>query len=394
MAMRGRTGLRVIGILGVAAAVGLIGWALRPGGRSEVGLATPGVRAKTATRGALAERLRQGDARAVVAVHQQVMAPIAGGPKGLDEAEGAEWIEVLAGLRVGFSRFGGAQRATGLAVVGHVLRRFAIEAAPAGSVRVLPPAFELLSEGLTDQDPAVRIAAVSEVGRLWSWSPGRALLPVEEQAVAQWKRGLHAQVVRLLSDPTPGGRSAAVACLGVLPLDAAAEPALAGVRDPDPRVRQQALVSFAGRRDLMTEEDILPLLYDPSPVVALVAERILKGSRGLSPEQIRLGKLVYHPRAETRGTAIPQLRGRTDIDPDLWLLHLSHDEAELVRSRAVADLAGRDSRAVRRRLEEMARTDPAAAVREAAGRLLPAGSDATVALPPLPGSPSLNPRAN
>jgi hypothetical protein len=42
----------------------------------------------------------------------------------------------------------------------------------------------------------------------------------------------------------------------------------------------------------------------------------------------------------------------------------------------------------------MALTDPSAAIREAAGKLVPPGPDVTVALPPLPGSPGLNPKAN
>lgn len=394
MAMRGRTGLWVIGVLGLGVVVGVVRWGLGPGRRAVVAPPTTVVQEANSPRRALAERLRRGDARALSDLAQQVTAKTEGTPKGLDETEGADWVEMLTGLRAGFAQFGGPGRATSVAVVGQILRRFAIEPAPAGSVRVLPPSFEVLAAGLADRELEVRVAALTAVGRLWAWAPGRGLMPVEEQAVAQWKEGLHAPVVYLLTDPEPGARAAAVACLGVLPIDAAAEPAAAGVRDPNDLVRQQTLVSFAGRRDLMSEEDILPLLDDPSPIVALMAEQVLKGSRGLSPEQIGLGQLVYHPRAEMRITAIPRLQGRTDIDPNVWLLHLSRDPAELVRAQAVAALAGRDSPAVRRRLEEMALTDPSAAIRATARKLVPAGTDATAALPPLPGSPNLNPRAN
>jgi hypothetical protein len=387
MAVRRRTSLWIIGALGVAAAVGVTGWLCRPGRRAEV--ATP---ARAATPSP-AERVGRGDAQALSALYRQMTAPTAGAPKGLDEAEGARQIETLMGLRSGFSRFGGPGRAASLAVVGQILRRFAVEPAPAHAIRVLPPSFETLTAGLADRELEVRVAAMTEVGRLWSWAPGRAMIPVEEQAVAQWKEGLHSPVVRLLTDPDPGARVAAVACLGALPIDAAAAPAVAGVRDPDDRVRQQTLASFAGRPDLVAEEDVLPLLYDPSPAVALVAEQVLKG-RGLSQAQIGLGKLVYHPRAEMRVGAIPLLRGRSDIDPNAWLLHLSRDPAELVRAKAVEALAGHDSSGIRRRLEEMALTDPSAAIREAAGKLVPAGSSTTAALPPLPGSPSLNPKAN
>ncbi|HEX8200526.1 MAG TPA: HEAT repeat domain-containing protein, partial [Isosphaeraceae bacterium] len=296
--------------------------------------------------------------------------------------------------RAGFFQFGGPGRTASLEAAGAILRRFAAEPAPARSIGVLTPSFGLLGAGLADADPEVRAAAAREVGRLWAWAPGRALIPVEEQALTQWKQGLLAAVVRLLGDPDPRGRVAAVACLGLLPIDAAAEPATAGLRDPDPRVRQQTLVSFAGRRDLVTEEDIFALLHDPNPVVTLIAAQVLKGGRGLSPEQVELGKLVFHPRAERRVAVIPRLLGRSDIDPNAWLLHLSHDPTELVRAEVVTALAGRDSTGIRRRLEEMARTDPSAAIRAAAGKLVPADADTTAALPPLPGSASLNPRAN
>jgi HEAT repeat protein len=384
MASRLRTGFWIIGALGVAGAVGVTGWLCRPGRRAEV--ATP-------PQASLAERVGRGDAQALSALYRQMTALTAAAPKGLDEAEGTQQIETLTGLRSGFSRFGGPGRAASLGVVGQILRRFAVEPAPAGAIRVLPPSFELLTAGLADRELEVRVAALTEVGRLWSWAPGRAMMPVEEQAVAQWKEGLHAPVVRLLTDRDPGARVAAVACLGALAIEAAAEPAVAGVRDPDDRVRQQTLVSFAGRPDLVAEEDVLPLLYDSSPAVALVAEQVLKG-RGLSQGQIGLGKLVYHPRAEMRVGAIPLLQGRSDIDPNVWLLHLSRDSAELVRSKAVEALAGRDSPEIRQRLEEMALTDPSTAIREAAGKLVPARSDVTAVLPPLPGSPSLNPKAN
>jgi HEAT repeats len=393
MATRGRTGLGIIGVLGLAVAVGVVGWTSRPGRRAAVSPPTTTVEGAKSPRLALAERVRRGEARALLALHQEMTAKVDGPPKGLEEAEGAEWIEILAGLRAGFPKFGGRGRAASLVVVGQILRRFASEPAPAGWGRILPPSFELVAAGLADRELEVRIAAVAEVGRLWSWAPGRAMIPVEEQAVAQWKEGLYAPVVRLLTDPEPGARAAAVACLGALPIDAAAEPAVAGVHDPDAVVRQQTLVAFAGRRDLVTEEDILPLLYDPSPAVAPVAEQVLRG-RGLSQEQVGLGKLISHPRAEMRVGAIPLLQGRSDINPSIWLLHLSHDPAELVRVRAVEALAGHDSPEVRKRLEEMARTDPSAPIREAAGKLVPAGSDATAALPPLPGSPRLNPKAN
>ena len=143
---------------------------------------------------------------------------------------------------------------------------------------------------------------------------------------------------------------------------------------------------------LLSEDAILPRLYDPSPAVVLIAERVLK-ARGLSADQIGLGRLVFHPRAEMRASSITLLLPRTDIDPIVWLLLLSHDRDESVRSRALEALAGRDTPEVARRLREMAQTDESPKVRAAAAKVAPA-PPSTVALPPLPGSPNLNSRAN
>jgi hypothetical protein len=49
---------------------------------------------------------------------------------------------------------------------------------------------------------------------------------------------------------------------------------------------------------------------------------------------------------------------------------------------------------VQRRLAEMAQSDASEAVRQAARKLVPAIDETTASLPPLPGSASLNPKAN
>ena len=94
-----------------------------------------------------------------------------------------------------------------------------------------------------------------------------------------------------------------------------------------------------------------------------------------------------------RASVIPLLKDRDDLDPVVWLLRLSHDADEIVRTKAVEAMTGKDSAEVRTRLREMAAKDASAAVRAAAGKLVAASaaSETTAALPPLPGSPSLTP---
>jgi HEAT repeat protein len=104
--------------------------------------------------------------------------------------------------------------------------------------------------------------------------------------------------------------------------------------------------------------------------------------------------MMYHPKPELRASVIALIRERTDIDPIVWLLELSRDSDASVRARAVDALAGRLSPEVRRRLAEMAKSDQSPEVRQAASKIVPPNSEKTVALPPLPGSPSLNPKAN
>jgi hypothetical protein len=66
----------------------------------------------------------------------------------------------------------------------------------------------------------------------------------------------------------------------------------------------------------------------------------------------------------------------------------------MVRISAVEAMTSLPSTAVRRRLTEMAKSDRSEAVRKAAGKLAPGVRENTASLPPLPGSPSLNPKAN
>src|SRR5437867_769571 len=110
MARRRRTGLWITGALGVAGIVGVTEWVLnQPGRRAEV--SPPSAPARRS----LAERVGRGEAQALAALSQQVTT--AGTPTGLDEVEGARWIEALGGLRAGFSKFGGSDRAASVAVV-------------------------------------------------------------------------------------------------------------------------------------------------------------------------------------------------------------------------------------------------------------------------------------
>ena len=60
---------------------------------------------------------------------------------------------------------------------------------------------------------------------------------------------------------------AAVACLGALPYDNAAAPAIAYLDDINPEVRQQAMASFSQRNVLLTDDMLFKRLHDENATI-------------------------------------------------------------------------------------------------------------------------------
>jgi hypothetical protein len=310
----------------------------------------------------------------------------------LSEEESTEYVAALRDLRTGHNGLNPAGKVAILDCFGKMMTRIAAEPCAAWS-ESLEPARQVVQISMADPNIKVRVAAINLTGQFWNWAPDRSVFEVEEKMLADWKAGLYAAAQRHLYDPDFECRVAAVMCLAALPLDDKAAPALELLKDSAWQVRLQVVVSFADRRDLLTNELLLPRLYDFSELAELTA-KILK-ARGLNTDQVGLAKMMVHPNPRVRDSAIPLLLKRDDIDQGVWLLYLSRDQDEMVRFQAVAAFEGRVTEEVRRRLEEMAAKDPSPAVREAARKLVPASTPtSTAALPPLPGSPSLNPKAN
>ena len=343
----------------------------------------------------LAEGLRQGDPRALTAICQRVLTKTDQPQPAIGEDEGADLVEILDGLRAGFLKFAPIGRASAVAAATHILDRFHVEPAPTAWFQALRPIHDLVIAGLADSSADVRSVALSEVGRHWNWLPGRSMTPAEETTLDEWKDSFYPSALRCLSDREPKSRAAAVGCIGALPIDSMAAPAAANVDYPDNGgVRYKTLMTFANRPALLSVDAVLKRLHDHETGVPELAELILKG-RGLSKEQIFLGKQIFNPHPEVRASVIPLIRERTDIDPVVWLLQLSHDSDDTVRGKAVEALVDRESPEVDRRLKEIASTDASANVRAAAGKhVAKSVGETTAALPRLPGSPSLNPKAN
>ncbi len=341
----------------------------------------------------LAAAAQASDPRALVALEHRVPKVDDASRKAYADQEIGAWLHVLEGLRSGFLGYKPAGRAIAVGLAGRIFDRFSVETAPARWTEALPKLHDLLSASMTDSEPALRITALEQMGRLWVWLPGRSLTPIEEDNLVRWKEQLYGPVVRCLGHRDTNTIVAAVNCLAALPIDAAAAPALAYLDNPNVEVRKQTVLAFARRNMLLTDDLLLNRLHDGESAVRKAAMKVLS-SRGLSDEQIGLGALIFSPNPQERLSVIPLLKDRSDVDPALWLIQLSRDREEMVRISAVEAMGGVKSSAVSRRLSEMARSDASEAVRKAAGRHLPPAQQSTAALPPLPGSPSLNPKAN
>jgi hypothetical protein len=339
----------------------------------------------------LNKAVRAGDAQALAVLHQRVGSQSKTARTALADQEALECVETLSSLRAGYPKFDGRARVTVISLACRIFDGFSVEPAPARWVEALQPVHDLLSASLTL--PETQCAALDEIARLWIWIPGRSLMPFEEQTLAEWKGALCPSVVRCLASPNDGIRMAAVRCLGYLPIDSAAAPAIAYFDDRSADVRKQALSSFAQRNLLLTDEMLLKRLHDEEPTIREIANLILR-TRGLPQELISLGGLIFSPKPQQRVSVIPLLKNRTDVDPVIWLIQLTRDPVETVRLSAIEALANHLTPSVQRRLAEMARSDGSAAVREAARKFVPSAKETTASLPPLPGSSSFNPKAN
>jgi HEAT repeat protein len=399
MPERRRARRRVAGILAGAVVITAMGLGVKFGFLGARRLASTPIGAGAATidekspLAVLNEGLRSGDPHALAFIQQRVALLPDAPRQALAEKDAFAWIETLSGLRSGFPRLGAPGRATAVTVACRILDKFAVEPAPALWIEALRPLHDLLTASLADSEAMPRYTALVEVSRLWVWIPGRSLTPFEEQTLGEWKGAIHVPVVRCLAARDPETRMAAVACLGSLPIDSAALAAVAYVDDPSTDVRKQTLSSFSQRNLLLTDEMLLRRLHDDDPGIREIANLILK-TRGLSQEQISLGGLIYSPKPEQRVSVIPLLKNRTDLDPVIWLIQLSRDPVEMVRMTSIEALAKHKTPTVQRRLAEMARSDGSEAVRQAASKVVPSVQETTAALPPLPGSSSLNPKAN
>ncbi len=394
-------GRKVAGILAIVVVIAAIGVGYQFGYVS-VGRPAPGPHGPDSTGlnegsplAALNGAIRTGDPHAVAFVQRRVTAVPNTPRMPLAEKDAVEFVETLASLRAGFPKFNAVGRATAVTAACQILEKFTVEPTPGQWAETLKPAHDLITACLADSDPMPRYTALAEMSRLWVFIPGRSLSPFEEQTLGDWKAAIHVYVVRCLGASDAHTRTAAVACLGALPIDSAAVAAVAYIEDPSSvDVRKQTLSSFSQRQALLTDEMLFKRLHDSDATIRELASIVLK-TRGRTQEQIGLGGLIYSPKPEQRVSVIPLLKNRTDVDPVIWLIELSRDPAETVRierdrGTGQTPVADRPAQALG---DGSHRPLTSRAPGRQQGRAHRRWRNDSRA-PPLPGSSSLNPRAN
>ena len=163
-----------------------------------------------------------------------------------------------------------------------------------------------------------------------------------------------------LADNAPPVQLAAISLAMLSPLRMADEiaPCLASSSS---EVRRAALVVLGPNPDAVTEDAILPLLHDSDEQNAALARSALL-SRGLSDDQIRLGRLLADPSPAQRLLVIDHLDDGSHVDVNMWLKRLSHDTSPAVRSAAARAMAQASSPDLAERLAQMAEGDPSPTV--------------------------------
>jgi HEAT repeat protein len=171
-----------------------------------------------------------------------------------------------------------------------------------------------------------------------------------------------------LKDAAAENRVAAVRLAAAPGIDqlAALVPLLGPVgADPAPEVRRLALVALGRSEELITTDDLLPLLHDEDVEVQLVCARALR-SRGLRESHVELARAMSHPQPSVRAGVPARVLEISDLDSRVWLEKLSRDQSPAVRA-AVLRMAGeRRQLTLRPRVEEMARNDPSPTIQQLA----------------------------
>jgi hypothetical protein len=182
----------------------------------------------------------------------------------------------------------------------------------------------------------------------------------------QWLETCRTLAEKGLTDRLERSRLAALQLLmqpalqGEAPLLAKVVPML---RDPKAVIRRAAVVVLAPARDIVSEDDLLPLLHDDDVEVQHLCEAALR-SRGLDDQHLELARLISDQEPGARLKVLDRLTRVSDLDPGVWLRRLSVDPCPAVRAAAVRAAVQNPRVRLTDRLREMAERDPSETVRQ------------------------------
>lgn len=138
-------------------------------------------------------------------------------------------------------------------------------------------------------------------------------------------------------------------------------------------VRRGALLVLGPNPEVLNEDALLPLLHDTDPQNANLAQAALV-ARGLTNDQIRLGRLIADPNPTHRLEVLDHLEGPAQVDVAMWLKRLSHDTSPAVRSAAARAMAQAGGQDLAERLTQMAEGDPSPTVSRLARHFMQGGN--------------------
>lgn len=227
-------------------------------------------------------------------------------------------------------------------------------AVPAGqSPHLLDPTLRLLGAAAAVEQPEVRRAGLALAVLLLDKRN-------DEQAVAAVR-----EWVRLgLEDTDPKQRLSAIH-LAVRPEVRMLEPVAPLLGDPAAVVRRAAMLAVGPEPNAIRTDELLHCLHDPDEEVRRLCEVALR-SRGLRDEHLRRGGQLTDPRPGVRLQVLDGLFEASDLEPAMWLRHLTHDREPAVRVAAIRAAAEKTPGSLTDRLEQMAREDSSETVRQVA----------------------------
>jgi hypothetical protein len=218
---------------------------------------------------------------------------------------------------------------------------------------LVPTATRLVAEASRTAGMGVRQAALALAASLADQSTPPELL-----------RACRELTKTCLSDQAAGNRVRAIG-LASRPEIGLLEAVVPLLNDAVPEVRREAMLAVGSAPTAINTDILLRWLHDSDAEVQRLCEKALR-SRGLRDEHVKLGRLLTDSRPELRLQVLELLRRANDLEPGIWLRHLSHDPAPAVRAAAVRAATEQTVRSLADRLEQMSQNDPCPSVRQLA----------------------------